>query len=213
MKRNIYLLLIAMTAVFISCDDKNNKPGFLDPDSKISLQGMNTLTRADNIDTIDIIIRHCDNVRFRSDGGFPTMTSLPFGEYYYGEMNSMRRDFENKRFLWSGGYVIETDPDVPGWSQLGLFITDAEDVVFAVPVDNNTGEWIDLSDPLWSQYSCHFDTLGYIPNRILKKAQQDIQEAYASGDFETCYRLFDTAFVFIPITGERWRALKEAGIE
>ncbi len=212
MRKKIYLLLITVVCLLSACS-KDNKSGFLDPNSKISLQGKNTITRTAEIDTIDIIVRHCDNIRFRNLEGIQGAASLPFGNYYYDEMNGSKRDFENKRFLWSGGYVIETNPNGTGISQLGSFITDAEDLIFAVPIDKTTGEYIDLSDEHWAIRPTRFDTLGYIPNRILKKAQQDIQDAYAKKDFATCYNLFDTAFVFIPITGEKWRALKEAGIE
>lgn len=212
MRKKFYLLLITIVCLLSACS-KDSKSGFLDPNSKISLQGKSTITRTDDIDTIDIIVKHCDNIRFRTLQGIQGMCSLPSGKYYYDEMNSVQRDFQNKRFLWSGEYVIETNPNGTGVSQLGSLIIDMKDLVFAVQVNKTTGEYIDLSDTLWFIRPMRLDTLGYVPNRILKKAQQDIQDAYAKKDFATCYNLFDTAFVFIPITGEKWRALKEAGIE
>lgn len=57
------------------------------------------------------------------------------------------------------------------------------------------------------------DTIAYIPNTILREAEKNIKEAYAQGDYETCYKLFDTALSFYPITGAEWRALKAQGIE
>lgn len=50
--------------------------------------------------------------------------------------------------------------DDSGWSQLGVFITEAEDVVFAVPVDDHTGEYLDLGDTVWFLRQYHFDSLG-----------------------------------------------------
>ncbi len=212
MKKICLLLTIAILTI-IGCS-KDNDPKFLDPKSKISLTGMDIPARSSEIDTIDVIIRHCDNIRFRSiKEGYEGKSSLPNGEYYYNEVNSTRRDFENKKILFGGGYVIDVPEDNPEWSRLGSFITNAEDVIFAVPVSDETGEFLDLTDAIWFTRPFHLDTLGYIPNRILKKAQQEIKDAYAAEDFERCYRVFDTEFRFYPITGERWRALKSAGIE
>ena len=213
MRKKIYYLLLITIVCILSACSKDSKSVFLDPNSKISLQGESMIARSAEIDTIDIIVRHCDNIRFKNNDGLSGMASLPSCEYYFGEMNGLHRDFENRRFLWSGEYVIESNPNNTGISRLGNLITNTKDVVFAVPVDNQTGEYLDLSELLWFQRPFRLDTLGYIPNKILKKAQQDIQEAYATKDFATCYHLFDAAFQFYPITGERWRALKSAGIE
>lgn len=211
MKRaGLYLLIIVITAMASCSKDKN--PVFLDPDSKISLIGINTGVRStEQIDTIDIVVRHADYISFR-DGHLIGGAELPKGKHYYEGTSMCIRDFENKRFLFGGGYVIVTDEDHPEWSRLGDFINVAEDVVFTVPVYVETGEYVDWSIGT-NGGGCRLDTLGYIPNKILKQAQQEIKEAYARGDYETCYKLFDTAFKFYPITGPRWRALKEAGIE
>ena len=213
MRKKIYYLLLITIVCLLSACSKDSKSVFLDPNSKIFLQGKSTITRTAEIDTIDIVIKHCDNIRFKNNDGLSGMASLPSCEDYFGEMNGLRRDFENKRFLWSGEYVIESNPNNTGVSRLGSLITNTKDIVFAVPVDSQTGEYLDLSELLWFQRPFYLDTLGYIPNSILKKAQQDIQVAYTKQDFETCYSLFDTAFRFYPITGEKWRALKESGVE
>lgn len=52
------------------------------------------------------------------------------------------------------------------------------------------------------------DTISYLPNAVVAKAEKDIKAAYALEDYEACYTLFDQAFRFVPITGEEWRALK-----
>ena len=57
------------------------------------------------------------------------------------------------------------------------------------------------------------DTVAYIPNSVFRNAGQEIAKAYEEEDYEKCYELFDKAYVYIPITGEKWRALKAAGIE
>lgn len=56
------------------------------------------------------------------------------------------------------------------------------------------------------------DTIAYLPNAVVIKAEQEIKAAYAKGDYEACYTLFDKAFRFTPITGPEWLALKAQGI-
>lgn len=50
-----------------------------------------------------------------------------------------------------------------------------------------------------------FDTIAYIPNRIIIDAEKRIRAAYASGNRNLCYEIMDNAFIFYPITGEEWR--------
>ncbi|MEG1936930.1 MAG: hypothetical protein RR132_05245 [Rikenellaceae bacterium] len=57
------------------------------------------------------------------------------------------------------------------------------------------------------------DTCAYIPNAVMIEAEKNIKAAYARGDYAACYKLFDTALTFYPITGAEWRALKAQGIE
>lgn len=57
------------------------------------------------------------------------------------------------------------------------------------------------------------DTIAYVPNEVLRSAQERIKAAYDVQDYTTCYQVFDSAFVFIPITGPEWRLLKELGVE
>lgn len=55
------------------------------------------------------------------------------------------------------------------------------------------------------------DTIGYIPNSVMRTAETAIKVAYANGDTEAVYQLFNEAFTFRPITGAEYKALKEAG--
>lgn len=55
------------------------------------------------------------------------------------------------------------------------------------------------------------DTIAYIPNGVLRAAKEIIKPAFDRGDYATCYKVFDEAFTFTPITGAEWRALKDAG--
>lgn len=57
------------------------------------------------------------------------------------------------------------------------------------------------------------DTIAYIPNAVLRAAETRIKAAYAIQDYASCYQVFDSAFVFIPITGQEWQYLKAAHIQ
>jgi len=57
------------------------------------------------------------------------------------------------------------------------------------------------------------DTIAYIPNSVLRLAESQIKTAYAVKDYTTCYKIFNDAFIFIPITGKEWRALKAQNLQ
>lgn len=55
------------------------------------------------------------------------------------------------------------------------------------------------------------DTIAYVPNSVLREAEEKIYKAYADSNYTEVYRLFHEAYKFIPITGKQWQRLKEAG--
>lgn len=57
------------------------------------------------------------------------------------------------------------------------------------------------------------DTIGYIPNSVLRAAEVQIKAAYDAQDYESVYQLFDEAFTFYPVTGAEWRALKAENLQ
>lgn len=55
------------------------------------------------------------------------------------------------------------------------------------------------------------DTLGYIPNRVLREAEIKIKIAFDAENYDEVYRIFNEAYQAIPITGKEWRELKTQG--
>ena len=53
--------------------------------------------------------------------------------------------------------------------------------------------------------------IAYIPSSVLKKAHDDIIEAYSRNDYDAVYRLFNDAYEAIPITQAEYDALVERG--
>jgi len=74
------------------------------------------------------------------------------------------------------------------------------------------GNWIEAIDVVFVHYLDETpnlrDTIAYIPNSVLRTTETAIRAAYEAQDIDECYRLFNDAYTFTPITGAEWRALK-----
>jgi hypothetical protein len=57
------------------------------------------------------------------------------------------------------------------------------------------------------------DTIAYIPNSVLREAEQKIRQAFDAQDYDEVYNLFYNAFKFRPITGAEYRELKAQGLQ
>ena len=53
--------------------------------------------------------------------------------------------------------------------------------------------------------------IAYIPSAVLRKAHDDIIEAYSRNDYDAVYKLFNDAYEAIPITQAEYDALVERG--
>ncbi len=93
----------------------------------------------------------------------------------------------------------------------GFFLT-LRDVVFCRDLYVVNGDTIfcgyekDYSGPLVNP--TQMDTIAYVPNAQLEKAEPLVRAAFAKGDYEACYKILEKAYTFIPITGAQWRKLK-----
>lgn len=57
------------------------------------------------------------------------------------------------------------------------------------------------------------DTIAYIPNAVLREAEQKIRLAFEAQDYDEVYSVFYNAFKFKPITGAEYRELKRQGLQ
>lgn len=93
----------------------------------------------------------------------------------------------------------------------GFFLT-LRDVVFCRDLYVAKGDTAfcgyekDYSGPLVNPTL--MDTIAYVPNAQLEKAEPLVRAAFAKGDYEQCYKILEKAYTFIPITGAQWRKLK-----
>jgi hypothetical protein len=58
----------------------------------------------------------------------------------------------------------------------------------------------------------HIDTIGYIPNSVLKNAYDLIIPAFKNKQWQEIYDIFNEKFVFLPITGAEYRELVRTGL-
>lgn len=197
------LTLLILSSFLFSCKDDDEN--ILDIHTPLAINGQ-VQTKSTDAEVLHVV-KNASTMINNDD----TERSLGYGENYLYE-NGITRDIENRRLLFAGGHVIK--PNVEG-PRLGLFITDTRDVIFTSYLDAE-GNTIDPStvsiDNIIGLQKGR-DTIAYIPNKILKAAQEAIIIAFEAEDYETCYALFDSAIVFVPITGAEYRKLKADGVE
>ncbi|NLI72449.1 MAG: hypothetical protein GX361_06910 [Bacteroidales bacterium] len=95
--------------------------------------------------------------------------------------------------------------------------------MWATDIINEKGEFvpgfIEAKDVILIHFSPNYDpytkeprdTIGYIPNSVMRTAEKAVKEAYQANDPDEVLRLFNDAFTFRPITGAEYKALKQAG--
>lgn len=216
----IKLLILSLLAGFILVSCEKEKNG-LDPNAKISVTVARSLTKADagNVpaggiagtgitDSLEFITKYAFDCRtLYTDGMFTGLHGVRgFGlmedDYY------MFRDLEHNRLKFSGADVISSD----GFS-LGGFVTSVKDILVTIARWEPDGPAIMPLGFMGDGNAVILDTVAYIPNSVVLEARAKITAAFAAGDYDACYKLFDEAYVFLPTTGPKWRALKASGIE
>lgn len=115
-----------------------------------------------------------------------TMFMTFYTHYYY-------QTYEEQPLLTVRGFNEETqrDYDIPA---LKMFGTDVINEDGYIPLFTNA---FDVYLIGWDR-----DTIGYVPNEILSEARVKIEKAYAEGDYEKVYELYDNAFMFMPLHAE-----------
>lgn len=99
------------------------------------------------------------------------------------------RDFDRNRIVMGSTWVIRQNGDLEVRS-----LQDRDPILVTLDRENHP-----------------VDTIAYIPNIVMQGLEKRVTAAYDAGDYATCYRLFEDAFVFAPITGAEWLELKAEG--
>lgn len=187
MKKLIYLLLVF--AAFAGCK-KDNDNGKLDPKATINLRpAKGVQLRADNPQHLTAleIVKQTTNLKWINEeltGGITTIIGRGFSD--------AQRDFNAPMLKMWGTDIIDQE----GKYATG-FINGRDMVLQRVINDGKPNVFV--------------DTIAYIPNSVVIEARKTVKAAYDAGNYTECYRLFNEAFTFIPITGMEWQALKAQG--
>ena len=181
MKKYLFFVFILFLAV--GCSKDNN--GKLDSNALISLRpapGVKSETNPSHLTALEIV-EHTLELSFQN------LNLLPDGGAWRRGFSDAQRDFDpvSPRLLMWGTDIIDQEGQY-----VGEFI-EGEDFVLTRLLSINPYK---------------LDTIAYVPNSIIRIAETAIKSAYARKDYRECYRIFDTAFTFTPITGAEWRALK-----
>lgn len=208
MKRALFAILAGM--MLIGC--KSDKRPNLDIYAQLTLNGSTTTPAALQTKTppeppysIQTITKYASNMSFTRD----------YPETPYASRGFVRRDIEaGKLQVGQMDDVVALDKNgdyILGW----IVTSNMHDVVLRACYKGNEYGWPqeDWADPEQERFSGKYDTIGYVPNEVIKRAEVAIHAAFDAGDYDECMRLFEEAYVFIPTTGAEWRALKAAGIE
>jgi hypothetical protein len=179
----LFSLCIGLALAFAGCCEDETGTGLLDPNATIKIRPAASALRSTGHLTGLQIVQLTDGMYFQHD----SVT------YERGFSPAQRDTVEPCLKMWATDII-----DQEG-NYHTRFIEATDCVLIRIHNLDQESEWI--------------DTIAYVPNQVLRSAQAIIKPAYDEGDYATCYQVFDSAFVFIPITGAEWRALKEQGLE
>lgn len=175
------LLFLGIILLLTGCDKEKNSK--LDPSAMISIRAAqsNRASGEGHLSALEIV-QKTSLMQWRTKELGGLKPERGFAD--------SQRDFANERLLMWGTDIINVAgryvPDFIEGFDMVLVMAKAED-------------------------DARGDTIAYIPNGVLRAAKEIIKPAFDREDYATCYKVFDEAFTFIPITGAEWRALKDAG--
>lgn len=177
------IILILLVTLFTACE-KDNK-GRLDPNAMISIwpAGHVGTKAGEHLSDYEIVRQTWDMSLYNPDN----IT----GNAVRGFSKNQRDTINNRLLMWGTDIINSHGEYVPDFIE-------GYDIVIRRDLD---------PDPLKIIY----DTIAYVPNSVITSARTQIQAAFAEQNFTAVYAIFDSAFVFIPVTGAEWRALKAAG--
>lgn len=175
------LLLLLFVPLFIACEKEVQEPtlnGKLDPTAMIklrgeALRGNSSMQKAKVYGQTPLeVVENAVNIKWMSQW---------FGNWDYGEdaprtisrtFGDGMRDFETPALLMFGTDIITQEGDF------------YKDFLFGYDVyitDN------------------HNDSIAYVPDSTLINAREAIEKAYNDSNYTEVYRLFNEAFIFIPL--------------
>lgn len=180
--KKIILLLSVIVFIVIGCGKDDPKNQILDPNAMVLIKpDKSAFTRAHNP-------KHLSALEIVKQ----TWT-LTYRNY----------NFKPEEWYTLGFADIQRDTIKPALKMWGTDIIDQK--------GNFVEHFLKIYDGVLTREisSRLYDTIGYLPNKMLKGALEKIKAEYDKKNYTEVYRLFDEAFTFRPITGAEWRELKK----
>ena len=202
MTKRLLALSVVLTALLLAVTGCNkNEPKLLDPNAKMYINVADGKTRAvSNPDLPDnpehytpeeiveksfaMIYDVPEGINATIPADVDNQLSLP-PEY---------KDIPNHKFKFWGDWIIAKDRD--GNPYINETLIRAVNCRFVESTDGTKDGW---------------KIIGYLPQRVLKAAFEEIKKAYDRRDYDTVYKLFETAYTAYPCTEEEWLKLKAEG--
>lgn len=197
--KTIYKLLavVAVVMAVTACNGKDKPNGRLEQGAMLYINVKNG-----NLKSMDVRATDGDNKeglltpREIVEQAFMMVFRHPDGRKNTNiSIAPQQKDVKNARIKMWGEQVIHAD------GTLNEYFITLRDVRITAPnkIDEN-GNMIP-----------GFNVTGYIPNEVMERAEREIRKAYADGDYDKVYKLFQDAYTATPITTEMWEALQKEG--
>lgn len=183
------LLVISVAVVIFACEkeEKKERRDLLDPNALVSIypaKGVKSESNPEHLSALEIV-KQTAEMQFINKRDYPFEESLRRG---FGD--PMRDTIAPRLMMWARD-IIYLD------TTLVTAFLYAENIILVRDMTEILNEIR--------------DTIAYIPNSVMRLAESLIVPAFNDGDYTTCYELFDSLFVFEPITADEYRELKKQG--
>jgi hypothetical protein len=214
--KNYFIFLAAMLFVLSSCTNNDDSIFKLDPSATISLNPApvwksTKAKMASGYLTPLQVVKQVGDIEFYN---YKIYGNEAVGRGFSGPQ---RDTITPKLKMWGTDIIDQEGKYVPDFIE-------AEDLVLRRYLKINivtkevtprimhpiTGGPMDILNTYERETS---DTIGYIPNSIMRSAESRIKAAYEAQDNEAVYNIFNDTFVFYPITGKEWLALKAQNLQ
>lgn len=192
MKKSFLLVIVLASVILLGCE-KDEKGG-IDPNSTVNIRGKMSLKATGTPAEVKFVVKYSERFVCFSESDKKGGEGRGFSD--------AQRDSVNYILKWFGQDVIQNGYD--GNQYLGNAITDYSNIYFIAMFDKSDRPINPREMGAYSQYA-YTDTIGYIPNEVVMRARKEVTAAFAVGNYERCYQLFDSAYVFVPMIKDKWR--------
>jgi|APDOM4702015191_1054821.scaffolds.fasta_scaffold130552_2 hypothetical protein len=190
MKKFLAVVVLASAAL---CGCEKEQKGGIDPNSTISIRGKMSLKSTGTPAEVKFVVRYASGFRGFSESD----NKAGYGRGF----SDTQRDSVNYLLKWWGVDVVYEDGN--GQQHLGNMLTDIKNIYVTAFFDKD-GRPINPRSSAIPAF-CDYDTIAYIPNEVVMRARKDITAAFAAGNYQRCYQLFDSAYVFVPMIKDKWK--------